>query len=193
MLSVFNENTFTLKKKVLALTGKISIFNKYGALILYSQQKLLKLKEEIRVYTDETMMQEVLLIQARQVIDFSASYDVVDTTSNLHVGTLRRKGFRSMMRDEWEIHDQSDQLIGVLQEDSIGRALLRRMLLGSLLPQDYDLIVNDQIVGDYRQKFNLFRYELNVDLSQDINKTIDRRLVIALGVLLGTIEGKQSN
>ena len=72
------------------------------------------------------------------------------------------------------------------------------MLLGSLLPQDYDLISNDllnsgQILGDYKQQFNIFRYILNIDLSADINKTIDRRLGVALGILLGTIEGKQSS
>jgi hypothetical protein len=191
MQTAFQYDHYLLKRQVLALTGKFRVYGPNEQLLLYSQQKMFKLKEDIRVFSDETMTAELLNIQARQVIDFSAAYDVVDSAYQTKVGVLRRKGLRSMMRDEWEVLDANDQLIGILQEDSIGYALLRRLLLGSLLPQNYDLLINSQPVADLKQRFRLFGYHLDLDFSMDTGRQLDRRLGIAAAILLGTIEGKQ--
>jgi hypothetical protein len=191
MHTSFQYDHYLLKRQVLALTGIIRIYNPYGQMVLFSQQKMFKLKEDIRVYTDETLSQELLYIQARQIIDFSAAYDVVDSQVGTKVGVLRRKGFRSIVRDEWEVLDASDQPIGALYEDSLRQALLRRFLLGILLPQNYDLSISDMRVADLRQKFNLFRYELEMDFSMDTSHQLDHRLGIAAGILLGIIERHQ--
>lgn len=191
MLSIFQYNQFFLQKQALALTGVVRIFNDAGQLLLYSRQKMFRLREDIRAYSDETMTQELLYIQARNILDFSASYDVIDSPTQTKVGVLRRHGWRSMVRDQWDVLDANDQLIGVLQEDSAGRAMLRRLLLGRLLPQDYDIIIDGQRVADLRQKFHLFRYEMTVDFSEDISRRFDHRLGIAAGILLACIEGRQ--
>jgi hypothetical protein len=191
MHTSFQYDRYLLKRQVLALTGIIRIYNPYGQMVLFSQQKMFKLKEDIRVYTDETRSQELLYIQARQIIDFSAAYDVIDSQVGTKVGVLRRKGFRSIVRDEWEVLDASDQPMGALYEDSLRQALLRRFLLGILLPQNYDLSISDMRVADLRQKFNLFRYELEIDFSMDTSHLLDHRLGIAAGILLGIIERRQ--
>ena len=191
MHTSFQYDRYLLKRQVLALTGIIRIYNPYGQMVLFSQQKMFKLKEDIRVYTDETRSQELLYIQARQIIDFSAAYDVIDSQGGTKVGVLRRKGFRSIVRDEWEVLDASDQPMGALYEDSLRQALLRRFLLGILLPQNYDLSISDMRVADLRQKFNLFRYELEIDFSMDTSHLLDHRLGIAAGILLGIIERRQ--
>lgn len=193
MHSAFQHNRYTLKRKVLALTGKFRIFEPAGQLVLYSQQKMFKLKEDIRVFSDESMAQELLHIQARQVVDFSAAYDVIDSTYQTKVGALRRKGLRSMMRDEWQVLDDQDRPLGLLHEDSVGRALLRRFLLGTLLPQNYDLRIDGEKAADYRQRFKLVGYHLDLDFSLDADRQLDRRLGLAAAILLGTIEGKQSS
>jgi hypothetical protein len=143
------------------------------------------------VYADENKTQEVLSIKARQIVDFSAAYDVVDTALNQKVGVLRRKGLRSILRDEWEVLDANDNLKGLLFEDSMGLALLRRLVLGSWLPQNYDITFGETRVADLKQNFNLFRYELNLDFTMDTAQQLDRRLGIAAGILLAAIEGRQ--
>jgi hypothetical protein len=182
-----------LKRQAISLTGKFRFYDPLGNLVMFSEQKMFKLREDIRVYSDESKTQEVLSIKARQIMDFSASYDVVDTAMNQKVGALRRKGLRSILRDEWEVLDANDNLIGLIFEDSIGLALLRRFLLGSWLPQNYDITLGQTRVGDLRQNFNLFRYELNLDFSMDTARMLDRRLGIAAGTLLAAVEGKESN
>ena len=193
MRTAFQHNQYLLKRQVFALAGKFRVYDPAENLVLFSEQKMFRLREDIRVYSDESKSQELLTIQARQIIDFSAAYDVMDATTGEKVGVLRRKGLASLLRDEWEVLDASDQLRGLLFEDSVGLALLRRLLLGSLLPQNYDITFGETRVADLRQRFNLFRYELDLDFSMDPVRALDRRLGIAAGILLATIEGKQSN
>ncbi len=193
MQSLYRQGSFTLKRQVFALTGKVRIYTPDGSLAMYSEQKMFRLREDIRVYADENKTQELLWIQARQVIDFAAAYDVTDSATGQKVGTLRRKGFRSMVRDAWEILSPEEQLLAVIREDSMAKALLRRLLLGSLLPQSYEIVMGqDQVVGRLDQRFNLFRYEMALDFST-LPAAIDRRLALAAAILLAIIEGKQQS
>jgi len=192
MNHAFQFKNYLLKRQVFALTGKFRIYSPQDELLLFSQQKMFKLREDIRVFTDENKSQELLLIQARNIIDFSATYDVIDSPTGLKVGTLRRKGLKSMLQDEWDVLDTQDQVVGLLFEDNIRLAMLRRFLLGSLLPQNYDVTLGQERVADLRQKFNPFAYQLMMDFSMDIGNRLDRRIGIAAAILLATIEGKQS-
>lgn len=192
MHSAFQYNQYLIKKQAIALTGKIRVYTPDGALRLFSEQKMFKLREDIRVFSDESKAQEVLAIQARNIIDFSAAYDVVDAAEG-KVGALRRKGLRSMLRDEWEVLNNNDQVVAIVTEDSVGLALLRRLLLGSLLPQNYDMLIGADRVVDFKQRFNLFRYEMDVDFSLDTARRVDHRLGLAAAILLAIIEGKQTS
>lgn len=189
----FQHDRYLLKRQVFALTGKFRVYDPTENLVLFSEQKMFRLREDIRVYSDESKAQEVLIIKARQIIDFSAAYDVIDALSGQKAGALRRKGWRSLLRDEWEILDANDQPVGMLFEDSMGRALLRRFLLGTFLPQNYDVTIGTQVVADIRQRFNLFAYRLDLDFSMDTGRKFDRRMGIAAAILLATVEGKQSS
>jgi uncharacterized protein YxjI len=193
MNPIFQFPSYLLKRQAIALTGKFRFYDPAGRLVLFSEQKMFRLREDIRVYGDENKTQEVLSIKARQIVDFSAAYDVVDTVMNQKVGALRRRGWSSILRDEWEVLDANDNVIGKLFEDSMGLAMLRRFLLGSLLPQNYDITLGETRVADLKQNFNLFRYELNLDFSMDGAQRLDRRLGIAAGTLLAAVEGKQSS
>lgn len=191
MHPAFQYNQYLLKRQVFALTGKLRFYNEQGQLVLFSEQKMFKLREDIRLYADEQKSQEVLSIKARQIIDFSAAYDVVDTESGQKVGALRRKGLKSILRDEWEVLNANDQVVGMLFEDNMTLALLRRLVLGAWLPQDYDLTIGEQRVADLKQRFNLFRYEMDINFSMGSAGLFDRRLGLAAAVLIAIIEGRQ--
>ena len=191
MNPAFQHNQYLLKRQVFALAGKFRAYDPSGKLVLFSEQKMFKLREDIRIYSDESKTQEVLMIKARQIMDFSAAYDVVDSATGQKVGALRRKGLASILRDEWEILDVNDNAIGKLFEDSMGLALVRRFL-SNLVPQNYDITVGANRVADLKQQFNPFSYQLNLDFSMDTNQQLDRRLGLAAGILLAAVEGRQS-
>jgi hypothetical protein len=90
MNSAFSYSQYLLKRQVFALAGKFRVYESGGKLVLFSEQKMFKIREDIRVYSDESKTQEVLMIKARQIMDFSAAYDVVDSATGQMGGALRR-------------------------------------------------------------------------------------------------------
>jgi len=187
----FSDNQYMIRRKILTIFGaKFHVYNTMGKLILFSKQKAFKLKEDIRIFTDESMSAERLVIKARQIVDFSAAYDVVDQAENRKIGALRRKGWKSIVRDSWEFLGQDDQPIAVLAEDSMFLSLLRRFL-SNLIPQTYHVRQNGKTLITYKQNFNPFVLKLRVIIEPDSRDIIDPRLVLAGGILLAAIEGRQ--
>jgi uncharacterized protein YxjI len=189
--TAFQYDQYVLKKQVIALTGTLRIYNPQEQLVMFSQQKIFRLKEDFRVYADEQKSRELLTIKARQIIDFSAYYDVVDSQYLTRLGGIRRKGLRSLVQDEWELFDANENQVGLLREDSLRDALLRRLFLGTLIPQNYDLSIGNDKVADFSQRFQLFRYVLDINFQLDAGKILDHRLGIAIAILLAIIEGRQ--
>lgn len=136
------------------------------------------------------MQTEQLKIQARDVLDFSGTYDV-ETPDGEHVGAFRWKGVKSLFRDEWEILDRSDEVLGTIQEDSTVRALLRRVL-SNLLPQTFHVTVSGWEIGTLSQRFWPFSPRFDVDFSAN-DGHMDPRLGVAVIVLLLAIEGRQED
>ena len=190
----FGHNQYTVRRKVFKLLGAaFHVYDPQENLVLYSKQKAFKLKEDIRLYSDESMGTELLSIASRSIIDFSASYDVIDSQARQKVGALQRKGMKSILRDEWVILDARDNAIGTIVEDSMTSALIRRFVDAAafLFPQKFHAQVGGQTVCTFQQNFNPFVRKLAVDFSGDPNCLIDRRLGIAAAVLLSAIEGRQ--
>ncbi len=191
MTERFEHSTYLVRRKILKLFGAaFHIYDPDGNVAFYSKLKAFKMKEDIRVYTGEDMQEEVLVIQARNILDFSAAYDVVDPTTNEKVGVLKRKGIKSIMKDEWIFMDANDQEIGLIKEDSTFFALFRRFI-SSIIPQTYHGYIGNNLVCTFKQNFNPFVMKINLDFSPDTNNLLDRRLGIAAAVLLTAIEGKQ--
>ncbi|AZK48466.1 hypothetical protein [Paenibacillus lentus] len=189
----FGYDQYLVRKKVLSVLGaKFHIYNANNEeLIMFSQMKAFKLKEDIRLYSDESMSEELLTIKARSVIDFSATYDVHDARTGEHVGSLRRKGMKSILKDEWVIQNAAEAEIGRIKEDNRLFALLRRFLT-NLIPQTYSVEMNGSTISTFKQNFNPFVTKINVDFSSDPSHTLDRRLGLAASVLLCAIDGQQS-
>ena len=184
---------YMLRRKLFTIAGaKFQIFDSAGNLVMFCKQKAFKLKEDIRLFSDESQTTEMLAIKARSVIDFGAAYDVEDSTTGEAVGSLRRKGLKSMFRDEWHLFDARERQIGTIKEDSAGMALLRRFTIPMLFPQTYHVEARGKHVATFKQNFNPFVYKLNVDFRQDPDSILDPRLGLAAAVLLAAIEGKQN-
>ncbi len=185
------QSSYMIRRKVWTFFGAaFHVHDALGNVVGYSKQKAFKLKEDIRLYQDETCGTEQLVILARQVVDFSASYDVVDPQAGEGVGTLRRRGFKSIIRDEWLLFDGAGNEVGNVKEDSGVMALLRR-LATNWIPQKFFATIGGTRVASYRQRFNPFVFKLDVEIFPEADQVADRRLLLAAGILLAAIEGRQ--
>jgi hypothetical protein len=189
-MDAFTADRYRIRRKFWKLFGaSFRVLGPNDELLAFSKQKAFRLKEDIRVYADESMAQETLTIHARQIVDFSAAYDVLDARAGRKVGALRRRGFASILRDSWEVLDESDRVLGTVKEDSHGMALLRRFLT-NLIPQRFHVETTDgRAAAVFRQRFNPILYTLEVEVPA--GTTVDRRLVLAAAVLVSAVEGRQ--
>lgn len=65
---------YTIRRRLLSfLHLSFDVTDEAGKPIGFCQQKAFKLKEDIRIYTDDSRQNERLAIKARQIIDFSAA------------------------------------------------------------------------------------------------------------------------
>lgn len=193
MAAEFNEMEYTIRRKILTFFGgKFHIYNNAGELVGFSKMKAFKLKEDLRIFKTEAMAEELIRIKARNIIDISATYDVVDSETNEKIGAFRRKGLKSIIKDEWVILDNEDREIGLIAEESMFFALFRRFITPLLFPQSYTCTLAGEQVAAYRQNFNPFVMKIKVDLTFDPDQKFDRRLAMAAGLLLCGIEGKQN-
>jgi len=181
---------YTIRRKVFTFLGAaFHIYNAEGGLIGYCKQKAFKLKEDIRIFSDETATNERLAIKARAIIDFGAGYDVIDSKTQQKLGALKRKGWSSILRDSWIMMDENDQEIGKIQEDSMLMAMIRRFLF-KFLPQKFHLKNGTGTdLAAFRTHFNPFVHRMTVTVSPDCD--LNPLLVLAAGILLVAVEGRQ--
>ena len=187
-------DTFLLRRKFFKIFGQsFHVYDSNNQVCFFAKLKAFKLKEDIRIYADTNKQTELLRIQARSVIDFGTTYDIIDSSEDVKLGALRRKGLKSLFRDSWIILDTNDEEIGTLKEDGGALALLRRFGgFGNLImPQTFNAEVNGQPVASFRQRRNPFIAKLDLDFSMDYQQLLDRRMGIAAALLIGAIEGQQ--
>lgn len=187
--------TFTIRRKVFKIFGAaFHIYDAQNQVVGYCKQKAFKLREDMRIFTDESCANELFRISTKQIIDFGAGYTVTRSHDNLVLGTVRRKGLKSLLRDEWHILDASGAQIGVIQEDSGALAILRRTLdfVSLLAPQKFTVTAMDGTpVARLRQHFNPFVYRLGVAYYEGGDAKMSRQLVLAAACLVSAIEGRQ--
>ena len=186
---------FLIRRKFFKLFGAgFHVYDDKGSLVAYCKQKAFKLREDLRIYTDDTLQKELLRISTNQIIDWSATYTVTAGEGNV-IGSFKRAGMKSaFLRDEWAVFNPQGQQIAMLKEESAFKAFIRRWVndLAVFFPQSFMITSpTGQQLGHMRQRFNPFIYKLGIAFP-DPDDAIDDLLILALGCIVSAIEGRQS-
>ena len=165
-----------------------------GPPVAYVRQKKMAIKEDIRFYGDENETREIFRIKARSVFDIGgARYDVFAGEQKL--GVLEHQFRASLLRSTWTVRDAGDAEVLTARERSLPLAIARRAIdfvpYGEWIPIPYnfDFLIGDRVVGGMSRKFQL-RDRYVLDLSGDHERTLDRRLAIALAIGLDTLQNR---
>ena len=130
------------------------------------------------------------VIKARNIIDFSATYDIIDVTSGEILGSAQRKGLKSILKDTWKLLDVNGNQYGEMIEDS--NALVRRFVpFGKWIPARYHMEIPGTPEITLNQLFNPFIRRTVVTIPQ--GHQIDRRVLAGIALLNASIEGRQSS
>lgn len=147
----------------------------------------------VTFYRDRGMREKLMVVRQDFKIAFiNARYVLVDG-QGATLAVLRKNHLYNFIRKRWVVEGPDGRLLCVAIEDSIVLSILRRFAgpaLG-LLRTNFVIMTPDfeQLLGEFNRKLTLFdKYVL--DLTADPNRTLDRRVALALGVMLDTGENR---
>ena len=136
--------------------------------------------------------------QAQQVWDPRARYDITDA-SGQHLGQLSKVFGRSLLRSTWRIYDPAGDEAGRARERSLFVALFpaagrihplhRRLRRLAADPYHFDYFVGDRRIGGLERILGV-RDRYRLDVSGDAERTIDRRVALALAVGLDALQAR---
>ena len=183
------QDYYKIIKKVVTIGQKYWIKDRNENLLGFCKQKILKLKEDIRIYTDENLSQELFCIKQQQILDAFGNFAVLDSTTGILLGSIKREWLSSAFaKDTWEIYNPTNQLIGKIEEKSMGQALARKYLPGGgLVPEKMTLELNGVAVAEINQSFKIIGdiWEMNC---HSVPPDLDRRVLLGAMLLMGLIE-----
>ena len=182
------QNNYKIRKKVLTIGNKYWIEDASGNLVGFCKQKILKLKEDIRIYSDESMANQIFKIQQEQIFDAWGTFVITDSQRASVLGYIKRGFLSDFGRDAWEIQDINRQPIGRIFEQSLGRALARKYLPGgALVPEQMTVELNGREIAKINQDFKIIGDIWNMNIL-DVPPDFDRRVLLSCLLLMGNIE-----
>jgi uncharacterized protein YxjI len=186
-VSLQTQTHYVIRRKFWSFFERVfRVFTGDGQLIMYIQHPLFKLREEFMVYSDEAKTRPLLRVKSRQVIAINFCFDVSDAQDGRLLGSVQKKGLRSILRDKFIILDPLGTEIGYAEEQ--GAALLRRLF--PLLTSKHAIFVNGQQVAFIRQRFRFFTKEFEVDLQPS---SVDPRFVLSVALLALIAEARRED
>lgn len=186
-VSLATQSHYIIRRKFWSVFERVlRVFTGDGQLIMYIQHPLLKLREQFMVHADEARTRPLLRVKSRQVIAINFSYDVFDAQTDQLLGSVQKKGLRSIVRDRFLILDPDGAEIGYAEEQ--GAALLRRFF--PILTSKHAIFVGGQQVAFIRQRFRWFTKEFTVDTQPS---SVDPRFVLAVALLALIAEARRED
>jgi len=186
-VSLANQSHYIIRRKFWSIFERVfRVFTGDGQLIMYIQHPVFRLREEFTVFADEARTRPLLLIKSRQVVAINFSYDVSDAQTGQLLGSVQKKGLRSIVRDKFVILDPGGTEIGYAEEQ--GASLLRRFF--PFLTSKHSIFVGGEQVAYIRQVFRFFTKEFMVDTRP---ASVDPRFVLAVALLALIAEARRED
>lgn len=174
--SPFSHTKYTIIRPYFSLFGRTFRVYANGVQVLYVRHKVFSLKDRWSIFTDDSMTVPLISVGARQAFKIDMVTDVFDATTNQVIGTIRNKGWKSIVRDTWEILGPDESVVGHFQEDS--NAFLRRIF--PILLGKWHLEMHGREVARIAQVFRFFQKEFTLEI---VPGAVDPRFALACSLL----------
>ncbi|MFE9608709.1 hypothetical protein [Streptomyces sp. NPDC006012] len=196
-VAIQTQRQFHIHQRVTMMINRYEVFADDGAgapgtQVAFIEQKRMKLKEEVTLYTDESKQSVVAAFKARKVVDLASAYDVTGDAGP--IGVFGKKFGKSLLRSTWQL-DQPGLPTVTVQERSAALAIFRRVwgmlpYIGDLpfiWKYHFDFIDADgHKVGSFEKKTRIRdHYVVRMD-----DERYDRRLVLAQAVALDALQSR---
>jgi len=183
LASLTRETIFENIFAILAALGSIAALFVVGV--------ALSAKRHVTFFRDQSKREKLLeVLQDKKWQPITATFTVRDAAGRT-IALLWKNYLYNFVRKRWYVKAPDGAVLYLAMEDSIILSLLRRVIgpLLGLLRTNFIIVrpESDDVIGEFNRKFTIFdRYAL--DLKADPQRTFDRRVALALGVMLDTGE-----
>jgi uncharacterized protein YxjI len=184
-----------LRFRLISLGPQINVLDASGRSVAYVKQKMFRLKEDVEVFTDESRRTPLWRMKADRIIDWSAAYRITDASGAV-LGTLRRKGGRSLWRATYVITDPNDQVMGGIHEKDPWTKVLDGLLSivpivgdfsGYFLNPSYVVSRGDEAVLQVRKRPAFFETRFSIEQLSGVD-AINEALLLASVMMMVLLE-----
>src|SRR5215203_2062530 len=183
--TVFESDVFDVEQLLRPMVNIYKISSR-GLPVAFVRQKRMAVKEDIRFFADEGETQELFRIKARSLMEFGGRYDV-STPAGEKIGVLGKVFGKSLIRSTWSVMDANERS----QFWALARRLTDLIPYADFIPIVFHFRIDrgDQHLGDFTRTLGL-RDRYTLDLSGDTDRTVDRKLAIALAIALDALQSR---
>ena len=186
-VSLTSQSRYRIKRNFWSIFERtFRVFTLDGQLIMLVKHPVFRFREEFTVYGDEALERPLLFIKSRQIIAINFAYEVTAVDSGQVLGSVQKRGIRSIVRDKFIVRDADGQEIGHVEER--GASILRRFL--PILTSKHEVVLNGQQAAAIRQVFRFFTKEFEVELAPGVG---DPRFVMACALLALIAESRRED
>ena len=184
----------------LDLTFKINTFSNdfitkdaNGMTVAYVRQKMLKLIEEVHVFSDESRSEQIYTIKANKWLDFSASYAFTDRNGK-DIGRVARKGWASLWKANYDIFDDLQMKVLHVREENpwakvfdsmLGEVPILGLLTGYFFHPSYCVARPDETkIVRLRKVKSLFGRKFAIEKLAEFEKGEEERILLGLMMMI---------
>lgn len=196
---------FLLRQRITLMVNRYEVYapesvgsTKEGELLVFVEQRRMKLKEEINFFADREKVQKLFSVKAEKAFDPRGTYQLLDPSGAV-IAKFKKDFARSFARSTWHLQDAAGNDNAMAQERNLFAALFRRYItlipyIGELLglipiAYNFDFLAPD---GTHQATLERLwsirdRYRLTIG---DTGHALDRRLLIAISVCMDALQAR---
>ena len=197
----FDRDKFLINQKRLSIKEKYYVYDEQGSELFYVERPFrLFGRRTITVFSDDSKTEALLTLTQDHLWEmFHRNYTVADAGGQI-IARCSRNNLTSLLRRGWRIMDPGGAMTARARENSLLLCMVRRVIdfipyveiIGGIVRTDFDFLAiaadgQEAKIGTFRRRFSIFdKYVL--DLSEDSERKLDRRVALGVGILLDTGE-----
>jgi uncharacterized protein YxjI len=164
-----------------------------GNTIAFVRQKILKIFDEVQIFTDSSKSQLLYTIKANKWIDFSATYSFYDAQGNI-IGSVARKGWASIWKARYDIYDNQQKQEFHIREGNpwtkVGDSFFSEIpLIGMFTgyvfnPSYFVLDSTGNQIARLKKQASFFGRKFTIDKLADFPEVDSQRILLSLMMMI---------
>jgi uncharacterized protein YxjI len=177
-----------LSFKIIALAPQVRVTDASGQLVMYVRQKVLALREDVKIFADEQQQRQLFQVKADRIIDFSAQYNITAIGGG-PAGAIKRRGMRSIWKATYEVRDPSGAEVGLIHEENPWLKVLDSIaseipFLGMFINPAYLVDLRGQTVLYLKKQPAFFEGKFTLERRGDFSDADEKLLIASIMMML---------